>query len=132
MKGLEGVHGHNVGSYVFEMKLYDIARERIFNNDQSMTDEEMLEEMYDWSDEEGWGELLSEPIDGVNYERTFPCPNNGDDWSYIEIVKYPKETLIDKVLDRIKEDVNHEDMTAIDELVRYIPTRNLENFLAED
>lgn len=42
------------------------------------------------------------------------------------------EPLIDKVLDRIKEDVSFGDMTAIDELLRFLPTDILKGYLSEN
>ncbi len=41
------------------------------------------------------------------------------------------EELINKVIDRIKTDIAEEDLTAIDELLSFLPTERLEGFLPE-
>jgi len=43
-----------------------------------------------------------------------------------------KQKLIDKVLEIIKEDVAHEDFSAIEELIKNCPEENLINFLPEN
>lgn len=40
--------------------------------------------------------------------------------------------LIDKVIERIKQDIKVGDVTVIDELLRYIPVDNLKGYLVED
>jgi hypothetical protein len=42
------------------------------------------------------------------------------------------EQLIDNVIEQIKKDIESGDVTAIDELLRYVPTQKLEAFLSED
>ena len=42
-----------------------------------------------------------------------------------------QEELYDKVLEQIKKDVAEGDMTAVDELIRFIPRNNLEAYLPE-
>lgn len=42
-----------------------------------------------------------------------------------------KQELIDKVLEEIKKDVATGDVTAIDELLRFCPAKNLEAYLPE-
>lgn len=42
------------------------------------------------------------------------------------------EKLIDDVIEQIKKDILSGDLTAIDELLRYVPTKNLEAFLSEE
>jgi hypothetical protein len=42
------------------------------------------------------------------------------------------EQLIDNVIEQIKKDIESGDFTAIDELLRYVPTQKLEAFLSED
>ena len=42
-----------------------------------------------------------------------------------------QEELYDKVLEQIKQDVAVGDMTAVDELIRFIPRKNLEAYLPE-
>jgi hypothetical protein len=43
-----------------------------------------------------------------------------------------ENNLINKVLNQVKKDVNNQDMTAIEELLRFCPKENLEAFLSED
>jgi DNA polymerase III epsilon subunit-like protein len=131
MKKLEGVHGWNVGSFVHTNKLHDLARVRLFDNDQSLTNEQMEEELYDLSSEEGWEDLLGTPIDGVLYERTYPCPTNGDDYSYISELVLPSEEVIDEVLEQIQKDIRDGDLTAIAELLTFVPVEYLKGFLPE-
>jgi hypothetical protein len=42
------------------------------------------------------------------------------------------QKLIDKAIEQIKKDVESGDLTAIDELLKYVPTQKLEVFLSED
>jgi len=42
------------------------------------------------------------------------------------------DNLIDSVIDRIKQDITDGDLTAIDELLRFVPKENLIEFLPED
>lgn len=42
------------------------------------------------------------------------------------------DNLIEVVIDKIKEDINFGDVTAIDELLRFIPKENLIGFLSEE
>jgi hypothetical protein len=42
------------------------------------------------------------------------------------------EKLIDDVIEQIKKDILSGDVTAIDELLRYVPTQKLEAFLSEE
>jgi hypothetical protein len=42
------------------------------------------------------------------------------------------QKLIDKAIEQIKKDVESGDLTAIDELLKYVPTQKLEAFLSED
>jgi hypothetical protein len=42
------------------------------------------------------------------------------------------DKLIDDVIEQIKKDILSEDLTAIDELLRYVPAQKLEAFLSED
>jgi hypothetical protein len=42
------------------------------------------------------------------------------------------EQIIDNVIEQIKKDIESGDVTAIDELLRYVPTQKLEAFLSED
>lgn len=41
------------------------------------------------------------------------------------------QPLIDKVLNRIKEDIDAGDLTAIDELLKFVPVQFLEGYLPE-
>lgn len=43
-----------------------------------------------------------------------------------------KQKLVDKALEQIKKDVATGDLTAIDELLMFVPTKNLKGFLPED
>ena len=43
-----------------------------------------------------------------------------------------EEAFYDKVLDQIKKDVYMGDMTAVDELIKRLPKKVLEGYLAED
>lgn len=43
-----------------------------------------------------------------------------------------KQTLIDNAIEQIKEDVKSEDFTAIEELLNFVPTENLKDFLSEN
>lgn len=43
-----------------------------------------------------------------------------------------KEVLVDKTIERIKQDIIEGDVTAIDELLRFVPIDNLKGYLAED
>lgn len=77
-----------------------------------------------------------EVIKGTNpviTEADFQCP------LVIEAIKEAKEAqqnikqeLIDKVLVRIREDVEVQDFTAIDELLMFCPAKYLKGYLAED
>ena len=42
------------------------------------------------------------------------------------------QELIDKVLEQMKKDIEVGDLTAIDELLTFVPIRNLKGYLAED
>jgi len=42
------------------------------------------------------------------------------------------QVLVDKVIERIKQDVNEQDFTAIDELLKFVPEENLRGFLSEN
>jgi hypothetical protein len=42
------------------------------------------------------------------------------------------EQLIDSAIEQIKKDIENGDVTAIDELLRYVPTQNLKDFLSEE
>jgi preprotein translocase subunit SecA len=42
------------------------------------------------------------------------------------------QKLIDRAIEQIKKDVESGDLTAIDELLKYVPAKNLEAFLSED
>jgi len=42
-----------------------------------------------------------------------------------------KQKLIDKCLEEIKKDVLSGDLTAIDELLKFVPTKNLQSYLPE-
>jgi hypothetical protein len=43
-----------------------------------------------------------------------------------------KEELINEVIEQMKYDISVNDVTAIDELLRYIPIENLNGYLAKD
>jgi hypothetical protein len=42
------------------------------------------------------------------------------------------DNLIDSVIEQIKEDIKDGDLTAIDELLRFVPKENLIGYLPED
>ena len=42
------------------------------------------------------------------------------------------DKLIDDVIEQIKKDILSGDLTAIDELLRYVPAQKLDAFLSED
>jgi len=44
----------------------------------------------------------------------------------------PNQELLDKVLEQLKLDVEMEDFTAIDELLSFVPVKNLEGYLPEE
>ena len=48
------------------------------------------------------------------------------------LTKEQKEVLINKVIDLIKEDITTGDLTALDELLRFVPTKNLIGYLPEE
>jgi len=50
----------------------------------------------------------------------------------LELPSENDQPLIDKALERIKEDVEAGDLTAIDELLKFIPKQYLEGFLPEE
>lgn len=63
----------------------------------------------------------------------------GDTRSLIALTDYwdkevyeKEEAFYDKVLDQIKKDVCMGDMTAVDELIKRLPKKVLEGYLAED
>ena len=43
-----------------------------------------------------------------------------------------KQKLIDAVIEQIKEDVASGDLTAVDELLTFVPEKNLKGYLPED
>ena len=43
-----------------------------------------------------------------------------------------KQALIDRVLEKIKEEMQGNDITAIDELLSFVPIENLKGYLCED
>jgi hypothetical protein len=43
-----------------------------------------------------------------------------------------KEKLINAVIEQIKTDIDNGDLTALDELLRFIPEDYLEGFISED
>jgi hypothetical protein len=43
-----------------------------------------------------------------------------------------KQKLIDKVIEKIKEDIQNEDLTAIDELLNFVDEKYLIGFLPEE
>ena len=57
-------------------------------------------------------------------------------WEAIEEAKEKqkehKQELVDKCLEQIKEDVSKGDVTAIDELLAFLPTKYLKGYLPED
>jgi len=58
-------------------------------------------------------------------------------YGMIEILPKERQELIDKVIDRMKDDLAHidngiEDWTAIEELLLFIPDRFLKGYLPED
>ena len=72
------------------------------------------------------------------YQETHPeCfsivtnEEQGEESGSIEEVE-KMDNLIDTVIEKIKEDINFGDMTAIDELLRFIPKENLIGFLSEE
>ena len=56
------------------------------------------------------------------------CPSSRED----EVKEYYKELLYDTVLAQIKDDVTIGDLTAIAELLRFIPDDKLKGYLRED
>ena len=48
-----------------------------------------------------------------------------------ENVRKKEDELYDKVLEQIKKDVSDGDLSAIDELLRFVPKENLEAYLPE-
>jgi hypothetical protein len=42
-----------------------------------------------------------------------------------------KQVLVDKVIEQIKEDVRLGDLTAVDELLKFVPEQNLKAYLPE-
>lgn len=48
-----------------------------------------------------------------------------------EMQENNKQFIIDKVLEEIKNDVRDGDLTAIDELLKYVPIKNLKSYLPE-
>lgn len=42
-----------------------------------------------------------------------------------------KETLIDDVIEQIKQDVHNGDYTALEELLNFLPVKALQSFLSE-
>ena len=54
------------------------------------------------------------------YDDSNPKPTDSD------------QPLIDKCIERIKQDVEAQDFTAIDELLKFVPVEYLKGFLSED
>ena len=61
------------------------------------------------------------------------------DATYKAVVKFinqlkpiKMDNLVDSVIDQIKEDINGGDLTAIDELLRFVPKENLIGYLPEE
>ena len=48
-----------------------------------------------------------------------------------EIQENNKQFIIDKVIEEIKKDVACNDLTAVDELLKYVPIKNLQSYLPE-
>ena len=53
-------------------------------------------------------------------------------YSVINEVDNKFDELVNEVIEQIKYDISIGDVTAIDELLRYIPRENLKGYLAED
>lgn len=49
----------------------------------------------------------------------------------IKLNEEQKDRLVDEAIERIKKDIEVGDVTAIDELLRFVPDDNLVGFLAE-
>ena len=47
-------------------------------------------------------------------------------------MKFTKQQLLDLVLEQIKTDVANEDLTAIEELIRFVPEERLVSFLPDE
>lgn len=50
----------------------------------------------------------------------------------LELPSEDDQPLIDKVLDHMKKDIEAGDLTAIDELLKFVPKQYLEGFLPEE
>ncbi len=46
-------------------------------------------------------------------------------------IMYHNQELIDKVLDQIVKDIEAKDLTAIEELLQYVPVEYLQEFLSD-
>jgi hypothetical protein len=58
----------------------------------------------------------------------------GDTRCLVELTQFQetyKQEIVDEVLENIKKDVADGDMTAIEELLKFLPIENLKNYLPE-
>lgn len=70
----------------------------------------------------------------VHYLGAYDCIVNflNDKASLMLYGKKAKQSLIDSVCNKIVEDVHYQDLTAIDELLGFVPVQYLKGYLAED
>jgi hypothetical protein len=58
----------------------------------------------------------------------------GDTRCLVELTQFQetyKQEIVDEILENIKKDVADGDMTAIEELLKFLPIENLKNYLPE-
>lgn len=90
-KDLSGDYGWNVSNFIEANNLYDLAREK-FMEFKDMSNDEMMEKIYEWDSESGWDEML----DG-EYVRHYPHPEYGDcgdDYSLIQNIEKAEEEAL--------------------------------------
>jgi hypothetical protein len=94
-KDLSGTYGWNVSNFIDKNNLYDLAREVYKDNIKGikdMTNDEILNKIYEWDAQSGW-EIL-----GSKYIRHYPHPDNSyevEDYSFIERIEDAEKKAIE-------------------------------------
>ena len=97
--------------YTFENGVYEYG---VYHNGGGM--EEIIEVEYDFKGAEEW-----------SHSTQYPFTNS----QLQSIMLEDMDNLVDSVIEKIKEDIKDGDLTAIDELLRFVPKENLIGYLPE-
>lgn len=132
---IEAIKEHLKENYPYGVAMYELE----VDSSPTISSVGGIMEIIDYINDDGVSSTVHDVTNDIELsERDVPYEDLSDDT--LEQIcnvlgldfSVRKELLISKVIEQIKIDINKGDVTAIDELLRFLPSVYLEGYLSED